>query len=129
MPHMVAGYMVPDGLPVWILLPNSQGLFWWDAMIRWLAVAFFIQTPIDIAFNMQQRLPHWYYITIQVGSATSLSTCPPTPTFQLCTIWLSTITFHAVLTYNKLACSLAPSAVPFIAFLSRRVVLAASMTC
>ena len=65
---MVAGYMVPDNLPVWILLPNSQGLFWWDAMIRWLAVAFFIQIPIDIAFNMQQRLPHWYYITIQVGS-------------------------------------------------------------
>jgi len=66
--HVVAGYMVPDNLPVWILLPNSQGLFWWDAMIRWLAVAFFIQIPIDIAFNMQQRLPHWYYITIQVGS-------------------------------------------------------------
>jgi hypothetical protein len=65
---MVAGYMVPEDLPVWILLPNSQGLFWWDAMIRWLAVDFFIQIPIDIAFNMQQRLPHWYYITIQVGS-------------------------------------------------------------
>lgn len=62
-----AGYIIPDNLPVWVLLPNSRGLFWWDAMIRWLAVAFFIQIPIDIAYNMQQRLPHWYYITIQVS--------------------------------------------------------------
>lgn len=68
--------MVPDNLPVWILLPNSQGLFWWDAMIRWLAVAFFIQIPIDIAFNMQQRLTHWYYITIQVSSACHLACLP-----------------------------------------------------
>ncbi|KAL3159544.1 hypothetical protein ABBQ38_009960 [Trebouxia sp. C0009 RCD-2024] len=60
------GYIIPEALPMWILLPNSRGLFWWDAMIRWLAVAFFIQIPIDIAFNMQQRLPHWYYITMQV---------------------------------------------------------------
>lgn len=62
-----AGYIIPQNLPVCILLPNSPGLFWWDAMIRWLAVAFFIQIPIDIAYNMQQRLPYWYYITIQVN--------------------------------------------------------------
>ena len=61
-----AGYMAPDNSPVWVLLPNNMFLFYWDAMIRWLAVAFFIQIPIDIAFNMQERLPHWYYITIQV---------------------------------------------------------------
>ena len=64
---MCTGYLVPNNVPVWILLPKSHGLFWWDAMIRWLAVAFFIQIPIDIAFNMQQRLPHWYYITIQAS--------------------------------------------------------------
>ena len=64
---LCAGYIIPENLPVWVLLPNSRGLFWWDAMIRWLAVAFFIQIPIDIAYNMQQRLPYWYYITIQVS--------------------------------------------------------------
>ena len=66
---MHAGYMAPANVPMWVLLPNSLFLFWWDAMIRWLAVAFFIQIPIDIAFNMQERLPHWYYITIQVSIA------------------------------------------------------------
>ena len=65
---LCAGFIIPDNMPVWVLLPNSRGLFWWDAMIRWLAVAFFIQIPIDIAYNMQQRLPYWYYITIQVSS-------------------------------------------------------------
>ena len=62
-----AGYIIPDRRPVWVLLPNSYGLLLWDSMIRWLAVAFFIQIPIDIAYNMQERLPHWYYITIQVS--------------------------------------------------------------
>lgn len=62
-----AGYIVPHWRPVWVLLPNSHGLLLWDSMIRWLAVAFFIQIPIDIAYNMQERLPHWYYITIQVS--------------------------------------------------------------
>lgn len=67
------GYIVPDRRPVWVLLPNSHGLLLWDSMIRWLAVAFFIQIPIDIAYNMQERLPHWYYITIQVSSEFTVS--------------------------------------------------------
>lgn len=70
------GYIIPEDLPMWILLPNSRGLFWWDAMIRWLAVAFFIQIPIDIAYNMQQRLPHWYYIIIQVSSMQASRSLP-----------------------------------------------------
>ena len=61
---------------MWMLLPNSPGLFWWDAMIRWLAVAFFIQIPIDIAYNMQQRLSHWYYIIIQVSSMQASRSLP-----------------------------------------------------
>lgn len=67
-----AGYIIPDRRPVWVLLPNSYGLLLWDSTIRWLAVAFFIQIPIDIAYNMQERLPHWYYITIQVSIAVIL---------------------------------------------------------
>ena len=64
-----------------MLLPSSWGLLLWDSMIRWLAVAFFIQIPIDIAYNMQERIPHWYYITIQVrcklGAAALPSSCIP----------------------------------------------------
>lgn len=55
-------------------------------MIRWLAVAFFIQIPIDIAFNMQQRLPHWYYITIQVGQPPCLPATSLACYAQLCCI-------------------------------------------
>lgn len=75
-----AGYIVPEWRPVWVLLPNSWGLLLWDSMIRWLAVAFFIQIPIDIAYNMQERLLHWYYITIQVSCM--LSCCPPRSQLQ-----------------------------------------------
>lgn len=57
---------MPRDRPWYVILPGSHRILWWDALVRWLAVFFFIQIPMDIAFRGQQRLAHWYYISIQV---------------------------------------------------------------
>ena len=57
---------MPRDRPWYVILPGSHRILWWDALVRWLAVFFFIQIPMDIAFRGQQRLARWYYISIQV---------------------------------------------------------------
>ena len=61
-----AGFVMPRDRPWYVILPGSHRILWWDALVRWLAVFFFIQIPMDIAFRGQQRLARWYYISVQV---------------------------------------------------------------
>ena len=63
-----AGFVMPRDRPWYVILPGSHRILWWDALVRWLAVFFFIQIPMDIAFRGQQRLARWYYISVQVNA-------------------------------------------------------------
>ena len=75
-----AGFVMPRNRPWYVILPGSHRILWWDALVRWLAVFFFIQIPMDIAFRGQQRLARWYYISIQV---TAVVVCITVTTLQM----------------------------------------------
>ena len=47
----------------WMVIhPNNTLIRWWDTLMQWLAVFFFVTVPVDIAFRCLERWNNGYYI-------------------------------------------------------------------
>ena len=42
------GYIVPPGTSFLVILPDSRLILWWDLAIRWLAIYFFMEVPLQV---------------------------------------------------------------------------------
>ncbi|KAK9861698.1 hypothetical protein WJX84_004552 [Apatococcus fuscideae] len=65
-----------SGLSSWlVILPNNTLIHWWDTLMQWLAVFFFVTVPVDIAFRCLERWNNGYYIATTTLDSLLIADC------------------------------------------------------